>query len=58
MYRMCESKTVYAKEVVIHYLDYYGLDTGYMLSFNFNQKKEQGVKRIRIGDRVLFEGTV
>ena len=29
-----------------------------MLSFNFNQKKEQGVKRIQIGDKVLFEGTV
>ena len=25
------------------YLDYWNLDTGYMLSFNFNKKKEQGV---------------
>ena len=40
------------------YLDYWNLNTGYMLSFNFNKKKEQGVKRIQIGDKVLFEGTV
>lgn len=40
------------------YLDYFKLDTGYMLSFNFNKKKETGVKRVTIGDKVLFEGTV
>ena len=40
------------------YLDYFGLTTGYMLSFNFNKKKEPGVKRVTIGDKVLFEGTV
>ncbi len=43
---------------ICEYLDYWNLDTGYMLSFNFNQKKEQGVKRVEIGDKVLFEGTV
>ena len=40
------------------YLESYGLTTGYMLSFNFNKKKETGVKRVQIGDKVLFEGTV
>ena len=40
------------------YLDYWHLDTGYMLSFNFNKNKEQGVKRVEIGDKVLFEGTL
>ena len=40
------------------YLDYWHLDTGYMLSFNFNKNKEQGVKRVEIRDKVLFEGTV
>ena len=29
-----------------------------MLSFNFNKKKETGVKRVQIGEKVLFEGTV
>ena len=40
------------------YLDYFGLNTGYMVSFNFNKKKERGVKRVNIGDKVLFEATV
>jgi hypothetical protein len=43
---------------ICEYLDYFGLDTGYMLSFNFNKKKEQGVKMVRIGDKVLYEGTL
>lgn len=43
---------------ISEYLDYFGLTTGYMLSFNFNKKKETGVKRVQIGDKVLFEGTV
>ena len=40
------------------YLDYWNLTTGYMLSFNFNQKKEQGVHPVHIGDRLLYEGTL
>ena len=43
---------------ISEYLDYWNLDTGYMLSFNFNQKKEQGVKRVQVGGKVLFEGTL
>jgi len=43
---------------ISEYLDYFGLNTGYMLSFNFNKKKEPGVKRVTIGNKVLFEGTV
>ena len=43
---------------ILEYLDYWNLDTGYMLSFNFNKKKETGVKRVQIGEKVLFEGTV
>ena len=40
------------------YLDYFGLDTGYMLSFNFNKKKDTGVRRVEIDGKILFEGTV
>lgn len=40
---------------LIGYLDYWNLNTGYMLSCNFN-KKESGVERIQIGDKILFEG--
>lgn len=40
------------------YLDYWNLDTGYMLSFNFNKKKEQGVHQVHVGNKILYEGTV
>ena len=43
---------------ISEYLDYWNLTTGYMLSFNFNKEKETGVKRVEIGNKVLFEGTV
>lgn len=29
-----------------------------MLSFNFNKKKEIGVKEIRVGDKLLIEAVV
>lgn len=40
------------------YLDYYHKNRGYLLSFNFNQKKEVGVKEIQIGDKVIVEAVV
>lgn len=40
------------------YLDYFHLTKGYMLSFNFNKKKEIGVKEIRVGDKILVEAVV
>ncbi len=40
------------------YLDYFHLKKGYMLSFNFNQKKEIGVKEVAVGDKVLIEAVV
>ena len=40
------------------YLDYYHKDKGYMLSFNFNQKKETGVKEIWVGDKTIVEAVV
>ena len=40
------------------YLDYFGLSTGYMLSFNFNKNKETGLKQVHIGDKLLYEATV
>ena len=43
---------------IMEYLNYFGLTTGYMLSFNFNKKKKQGVERVSIGDKILFEATV
>ena len=43
---------------ISQYLDYFGLTTGYMLSFNFNKKKETGMKRVQIADKTLYEATV
>jgi len=43
---------------LIDYLDYYRLDKGYMLSFNFNKKKQIGVQEIVIGDKVIIEAVV
>ncbi len=43
---------------ISEYLDYFGLTTGYMLSFNFNKNKTTGVQRVAFGDKVLYEGVV
>ena len=43
---------------ISEYLEYFGLTTGYMLSFNFNKDKETGVRPVYIGDKLLYEGTV
>ena len=43
---------------IMGYLDFFGLSTGYMVSFNFNQKKTSGMQRLTFGDKVLFEATV
>ena len=40
------------------YLDYFGLDTGYLLSFSFNKNKVPGVKEVKIGNKTLYEGLV
>lgn len=40
------------------YLEYYHLQKGYMVSFNFNKNKQVGVKEIQIGDKILVEAVV
>lgn len=42
----------------LDYPGYYNLEKGYMLSFNFNQKKETGIKRIVMADKVIAETVV
>ncbi len=41
-----------------NYLEYFHLKKGYMLSFNFNKKKEIGVKEIVLGDKLIVEAVV
>lgn len=46
------------EEQLADYLNYYHQKKGYMLSFNFNKKKEMGVKTIYAGDKVIVEAVV
>ena len=40
------------------YLEYYHKDKGYLLSFNFNKKKEIGIKEIQLEDKIIIEAVV
>lgn len=40
------------------YLDDYGLSRGYLLSFNFNQKKQIGVQELTVNGKVIIEAVV
>lgn len=41
------------------YLDFFGLDVGYLLSFDFRRHKEPGVRRVQLpSGKLLFEGVV
>ena len=46
------------EEQLAAYLDYYHLKKGYLLSFNFNKKKDIGVKEIVFGDKLIIEAVV
>jgi len=43
---------------LLAYLDYYHMEKGYMLSFNFNKQKDVGVREIFIEDKILVEAVV
>ncbi|MGN1086628.1 MAG: AAA-like domain-containing protein, partial [Porcipelethomonas sp.] len=40
------------------YLDYYHIDKGYLLSFNFNKNKQSGVHTLELNGRTIVEGVV
>lgn len=46
------------EEQLSDYLEAYHLTTGYMVSFNFNKKKEVGVRKIQVGDKTIIEAVV
>ena len=46
------------EQQLVEYLDYYRQEKGYMLSFNFNKKKEIGMKTVTVGDKVVVEAVV
>lgn len=43
---------------LLDYLEYYHLEKGYLLSFNFNKKKTVGVKEVFIHNRTIIEAVV
>lgn len=43
---------------LLEYLDAYHLNKGYMLSFNFNKKKQIGVREFVVNDKILIEAVV
>lgn len=43
---------------LLEYLEHYHLDKGYMLSFNFNKKKEIGMKTIHLKEKMIVEAVV
>ena len=57
-----ESYNERGEQQLADYLDYYGLDKGYLLSFCFNKNKESGVKEITVqtphGEKKLVEAVV
>ncbi len=42
----------------VKYLDDYHIKKGFMISFNFNKRKQSGVREIIVGDKVLVEAVV
>lgn len=46
------------EEQLVNYLDAYHKDKGYMVSFNFNRKKQIGVREIAVGGKILIEAIV
>lgn len=46
------------EEQLVGYLDDYHIKKGYMISFNFNKRKQSGVREIIVGDKVLVEAVV
>lgn len=46
------------EQQLAEYLDYYHQEKGYMLSFNFNKKKEAGVRTVTVGNKTIVEAVV
>lgn len=46
------------EEQLADYLEYYHIQQGYMLSFNFNKNKKTGLKEITVGNKTIIEAVV
>lgn len=43
---------------VAEYIDYFHREKGHMISFNFNKKKEIGVKELQIEEKTIIKAVV
>ena len=43
------------EQQLTEYLDYFGEKIGYMISFNFNKKKKQGVREVEYNGKRIYE---
>lgn len=46
------------EQQIADYLEYYHINKGYLLSFNFNKNKQSGLQTIEIGDKIIVEAIV
>lgn len=46
------------EQQIADYLEYYHINKGYLLSFNFNKNKKSGLQTIEIGDKTIVEAVV
>jgi len=40
------------------YLEYYNIDKGYLVSFNFNKNRQTGLKTIELNGKTIVEATI
>lgn len=53
-----ESYNERGEQQLAEYLDYYHLETGYLVSFCFNKNKQPGLREVKVGDRTIYEAIV
>ncbi|MBQ9907222.1 MAG: hypothetical protein IJM46_10680 [Oscillospiraceae bacterium] len=55
---MIRAEYVISGQQLAEYLDYYHIDKGCLLIFNFNQSKQIGTKTVQVGNKTGFEAVV
>ena len=53
-----ESYNEQGEEQLSEYLDYFGLERGYLVSFCFNKNKQSGVREVAVENRTIVEAVV
>ena len=53
-----ESYNERGEQQLAEYLDYYHLETGYLVSFCFNKNKQSGLREVKVGERTIYEAIV